>query len=849
MIDSDLWFEPKQGLNIIYGKNGVGKSTLINFIDAIVRRPTITAVWDVNDSQNNFPERTNRSPAEQGEGRVVVRLAAPTLVDLADGWAEEVRIESGLRRRRRGLDNRWLRKREESERVARLLASPSGRTTKWTDEQVHQGIAQLTGRTPDEVKALIDSLPDDLVNDNDTRMGLLFELTKQILQNQFNPEAVRSVTDALRATLEFHYTEWSPESAVVEDINERLSTYGIDMSLELDDPMVTRDNLRDLRYNELYLLFVDVIIGRLQHELSDVPLDVGHFYADDHGRLDDFDDSNPLTFSSVRTDAEDIIGIVARAVIEQRTSPLVSYGPHDGPGQSRSVHLLLRTSDPEGVGEHTALLEKRRLEWSKLSERDHLSFEDQVLNTWLVESMVIGPLQLDFKSYESGTLPFYELRFPIGTVEQAPFEVFRLDDNLDLDRVLAVVAEKTLDRELFEALAIIEDVESDGSDLARLINPLNEVFKPVSDFIASLGIGIDAIEAKVVSSVSAWLSGQGIQLRFRTSTRNVRFGQLSTAQQFWVKAGMKLVAAQKSDSRVLVIADEPDRSLHERAAYNVMEAIAATGLDAVMSSHSIAALRTRRATLHHLEIGPYSRRTISEVALGEDVLVAAERLGTTPYDLLSLKRMMVLVEGAHDAAVVGRLIEISENKRLADRILVAPMRGVRNVVSAADSILLTEFSELNLLVIVDNGRNEIFKPILDELREGDSQGASEKQLKQVLQSHRSNREATYEERMLFDLLERAIHRGILRRLDLFALSVGDVVELLPADGFGSALGWEELRRQYQLSNLRTDFKTWLRESHQISVSVRTVEKAFDNSDSLHPELIRLLQEIELGCSA
>ena len=103
--------------------------------------------------------------------------------------------------------------------------------------------------------------------------------------------------------------------------------------------------------------------------------------------------------------------------------------------------------------------------------------------------------------------------------------------------------------------------------------------------------------------------------------------------------------------------------------------------------------------------------------------------------------------------------------------------------------------------------------------------------------------------MLFDLLERAIHRGILRRLDLFALSVGDVIELLPAGGFGSSEGWEELRQQYRISGLRTDFKSWLREYRQISVSVRTVEKAFDNSDSVHPELTRLLQQIELGCMA
>lgn len=311
---------------------------------------------------------------------------------------------------------------------------------------------------------------------------------------------------------------------------------------------------------------------------------------------------------------------------------------------------------------------------------------------------------------------------------------------------------------------------------------------------------------------------------------------------------MRLVAAQKTNSRVLILADEPDRSLHERAAHNAMAALGDSGLDVIVSSHSVAALRTRNATLHHLEVDANRRRTVSEVAVGNDVLVAAERLGTTPYDLLSLKRMIVLVEGAHDEAVIGRLLSLSDNKLLSDRVLIAAMRGVKNVVTAADSVLVTEFSELSLLVVVDNGRNDVFKPILSELRELDSAGASEKELKKILTIHRKGHDASFEERMLFDLLERAIHRGVLRRLDLFALSVGDVIELLPAVGFGSSLSWEELRKQYQRSGFRTDFKDWLRETQQISVSVRTIEEAFDKSDSVHPELTRLLQEIELGCS-
>jgi hypothetical protein len=726
-----------------------------------------------------------------------------------------------------------------------MLVENSTNSSKWTDERVYEGIASATDDTAEQVAKKINSLKG--LNDVDEdQLESLFEsifldLTKKILQRKIDPSNVRSISDALRETAQFHYTEWSPESALVSSINERLSAYGVDGQIKLDEITLTRGNLNDLQFDDLFLLFVDIIICRLQYEMNEMVLYVENNFEDDHGMFSEFNDDRPLTFSNVRNDANEIIGLVARAIYEQQFQLLISYSRHFGPVKKRDVKLLFQVSGKYGRGEHVTALETLRQKWNELIEsREDKSFEDQVLVTWLYESLVVESEKF---------LPFYELQFPMGNVDEVPFEVFRLDDTLDIGRVLSEVVAIVVDNNLFEALALLDENAPSSEQLEEFVKPLTEVFRPLSEFISSLGIGVSGIRAEVSPHIADWAIGKGVELRFETPNSETNFEELSTAQQFWVRAGMWLIAAQKAGTRVLILADEPDRSLHERAAFNVMESLAGSGLDIIVSSHSVAALRTRNAVLHHLEVGPDGRRTLSEVAVGEDVLVAAERFGTTPYDLLSLKRMMILVEGAHDAAVVNRLLGLSENKLLGDRVLVAPMRGVKNVVSAADSVLVTEFSELNILVVVDNGRNEVFKPILAELRERDAAGASETELKQILTAHRVGSEASFEERMLFDLLERAIHRGILRRLDLFALSVGDVVELLPATGFSSSVGWEELRREYRLSGLRTDFKSWLRETHQISVSVRTVQKAFDNSDSVHPELVRLLQQIELGCMA
>lgn len=852
VVGQDTWFSPKPGLNVVYGKNGVGKSTLINFIEAIGTSPSISRGWDMKQGGLHQDERKTRSQAEKGDGRVVVNFTVPGLVALADYVANEIDANRSGVRRIRVFSGR-VRWGDEYEQIAESLTQEADKEVIWSDEKVYESIAEFAGQSPEEIANAVDFLrgvSDELEGTNE---GLLWEITKQILQGKFDPSPVADISEALRKTILFHYTEWEPESAVVSEINKRFIKFGITENFDSDEAILSQNVIKELGFRNLFLLFVDVIICRLQYELNDVILDFETYYGDEYGQLSQFDEDNPLTFSSVRTDADDIIGTVARAVFEQSFSLLTSYDRIEGTENNRSIHLLFRTEDSDGIGEHTAAFLRQWQAWVAMSESEE--FEDQVCRTWLLDSLVLDTERFDFGTTFTDSLPFYELRFPIGKVEDVPFESFRLDDDLEVDKVVSEMATITLDKNLFEALALFEaQAELDDyvlvdDQMSEFIKPLNASLKPVEEFVTALGIGIEGFEVEVSSTVGDWIAGKGISLQFKLNNYyEVGFDRLSTAQQFWVRAGMRLVAAQKTNSRVLILADEPDRSLHERAAYNAMAALGDSGLDVIVSSHSVAALRTRNATLHHLEIDANRRRTVSEVAVGNDVLVAAERLGTTPYDLLSLKRMMVLVEGAHDEAVIGRLLSLSDNKLLSDRVLIAAMRGVKNVVTAADSVLVTEFSELSLLVVVDNGRNDVFKPILSELRELDSAGASEKELKRILTVHRKGHDASFEERMLFDLLERAIHRGVLRRLGLFALSVGDVIELLPAVGFGSSLSWEELRKQYQRSGFRTDFKDWLREMQQISVSVRTIEEAFDKSDSVHPELTRLLQEIELGCS-
>jgi hypothetical protein len=131
-------------------------------------------------------------------------------------------------------------------------------------------------------------------------------------------------------------------------------------------------------------------------------------------------------------------------VFEQKLFLLASYDRIEGTENNRSIRLLFRTEDSEGIGEHTAAFVRLWQSWVAMSGSEE--FEDQVCDTWLLDSLVLDYDRLDFGTTFTDSLPLYELRFPIGKVEDVPFESFRLDDDLEVDKVVSEMATITLDK-------------------------------------------------------------------------------------------------------------------------------------------------------------------------------------------------------------------------------------------------------------------------------------------------------------------------------------------------------------------------------------------------------------------
>jgi len=185
---------------------------------------------------------------------------------------------------------------------------------------------------------------------------------------------------------------------------------------------------------------------------------------------------------------------------------------------------------------------------------------------------------------------------------------------------------------------------------------------------------------------------------------------------------------------------------------------------------------------------------------------------------------------------------------LLDQLLIVPARGVKNVATVADSVVITEFTSLHVLAITDNGRAAKLKDFISKANDALQSGALPGQAIAVSGIRDVDREATFEERVMHDLIERAIHRGMLHRLHIYALPAQDIVDLLPEKSFGLESTWDELREEHRSFPVRMSFKDWLRQEKGVSVSVKSVRKAFDSIDALSAPLQEILNELEIVSS-
>jgi hypothetical protein len=842
---SSFVLQPGRGLNVVYGKNGGGKSSVIN---GLKNRQETQSLRSFRD----YLEIGQRSSAEMGNCTCYINISDSPYISVAQKAAVEV--GSLIENKRRGTKSlnyaypvAWGGGKSE---LAEDFIKKTSHVPRHGHEEIIDGLNGFFDEVPlEEIKRICAHGSFQLQNSGASLTELLVGLTYQYMMKEIRPDS-----HEFELALADELSRFFESSGVfVNEVNQKFEEYLISCTLDYPKAVIDDDEIKNLSLKQKLELNVYRVVKLLEGELFETLLDYELFDEEictpelEQLHLDD-----ELTFGALRDDAPLLVSLIGNALALETSNPVIAIKRERGERAFQaSLALDLRNfvQLDSSLGHEDSEFRSITSLIKALSHEDSgTTIEDKAIFAWRIYSRLFNTIleESEFDMFEHDDFPYVMLGFRIDLNSDA-VEFRSFGDTIDVEAFAREAVGAIVQQTQFDGLILsgerFAEIEIDKS----LQKEIDLCFGKLSEFLSSLGIGIDSCFVTLSGSVIDWLSGESTSLLFEVGNQEKQFGQLSAAQQFWVCAGIQILAATNSATSVVLVADEPDGGLHERAANNVMNVLQSTGLDFIVSSHSVAALRTRDATFHHLERDVNGDVRLTRMSFGEDVLTLAEKFGTTTYDLLSLKRLMVVVEGSHDAVVVNRLLALSGRPHLSDLVLTAPVRGVMNVTSIADSVLLTEFSELNILVVVDNGRESDFQKLVDTLRTMSSEGNTISQQKAVVAKARSSSSDVFEERFLFDLLDRAVHRGLLRRLSIFALPTPDIVDLLPPELFGLEQSWEQLRSEYRKDRSSMNFKDWLRESRNVSISEKTIQSALDQSDALDPVLLRLLQEIELAC--
>jgi hypothetical protein len=408
-------------------------------------------------------------------------------------------------------------------------------------------------------------------------------------------------------------------------------------------------------------------------------------------------------------------------------------------------------------------------------------------------------------------------------------------DDVQVEEVAST--SKGAEEGLSESPLMWAGIDSDRIEgLARQVSQFGEL-------LPLLKIGLGGLRLEPDWNIASWLEGTPAEVKAldEPSGEWVSVDELSDAQRRWVGNALTIGQARETSQAMVLVGDEADAGVHVKASMSIFSTL--SGLPGVgfVTSHSPTALRTPRARLLHVCRDVDGKVTVASAGLASDAAVAADDLGVDVTDLLASKYLTVVVEGMHDEIV---LKGIMKGESILDRILIIPGRGTYAMKGIPDATLLVDFTDHQILVVVDNTRGQRLQPVVESLKSSHSNrksrkaGLKESGLKE-LQS-----EATPEEKMVLEIIERSYSRGFIDRLEVYGLPTRDVVELLPAESFGLDTDWPQLGREYRSGRKGRNFKTWLRETHGVSLKEPTVKKAVRDLDEYSEGLLALREAVE-----
>lgn len=262
-----------------------------------------------------------------------------------------------------------------------------------------------------------------------------------------------------------------------------------------------------------------------------------------------------------------------------------------------------------------------------------------------------------------------------------------------------------------------------------------------------------------------------------------------------------LGGAQSRRRASIAFVDEPERALHRIGEARIVRALPELADYVIAATHSPKFISESSVNLIHLTRGSDGMaHSVSHIGGYTDGVDGgrhelADHLGVETADLLSLTKVILLVEGPHDEMVLKFMCP--EIVGHID-VVIIPLGGTEQIPALSNSRFLLDMTEARIVVATDNAR--IDKIRLLEAKAADRKNRGNHWLREFRDERKS---ATPEERQLIDLLIAAYGSNQESRFITFGFSRPDIVRFLPVHFISpSHETWDGLKRAFLMSEKR-----------------------------------------------
>lgn len=346
--------------------------------------------------------------------------------------------------------------------------------------------------------------------------------------------------------------------------------------------------------------------------------------------------------------------------------------------------------------------------------------------------------------------------------------------------------------------------------------------------------------------------------RRATSRRYIGLEGLSRAERIWAVEAISdalywhrrdHTARQGDELRHIVsFLDEPEVGLHRSAEAHTARALVEKAKDprrvVIAATHSPELLDAADARV--LEVkrdgGQDGSSVVRELDLHDRT--ALEDLGLMPSDLLRWPRVFLLVEGAHDEA----LLDAYFGGRLrAARVQVLPLRGASKLPGTIESRVLFDFTEAHVVALVDNQLPLAISEAWTQALAARQTGTLEAATSTLADSIDGQEE---EARFLREWLTSALRHGRETRVTPYSLRAKDIIEYVPVESLvPTHASWDTLRSEHAddlaaKSGMPRDFKKWLERRYKVLVTPDLLRSAARDASRAPVELEQLMKFLE-----